>query len=114
MLVDLSLIYNIAKHLEFLGYKEHLAKIGTTLNKSVISYLAYIQQKNLIILCEKTINGCDVIKCLKNITNYVKYFITLYNMKFHRTGVRIIGLLIRKEELVEKLVKCKFCYFFSL
>ena len=105
--------YNIAKHLEFLGYKKHLAKTGTTLNKSVISYLAYIQQKNLIILCEKMINGCDVIKCLKNITNYEEYFITLYNKKLHRTGVRIIGLLIRKGELVEKLVKCKFCYFFS-
>ena len=105
--------YNIAKHLEFLGYKKHLAKIGTTLNKSVISYLAYIQQKNLIFLCEKMMNGCDVTKCVKNITNYVEYFITLYNKKLQGTGVRVIGLLIRKGELVEKLVKCKFCYLFS-
>ena len=105
--------YNIAKHLEFLGYKEHLAKIGTTLNKSVISYLAYIQQKNLIILCEKMMNGCNVTKCQENITNYVEYFITLYNKKLQGTGVRVIGLLIRKGELVEKLVKCKFCYLFS-
>ena len=105
--------YNIAKHLEFLGYKEHLAKIGTTLNKSVISYLAYIQQKNLIILSEKMMNGCNVTKSQKNITNYVEYFITLYNKKLQGTGVRVIGLLIRKGELVEKLVKCKFCYLFS-
>lgn len=105
--------YNIAKHLEFLGYKEHLAKIGTTLNESVISYLAYIQQKNLIIVCEKIINGCDVTKCLKNISNYVEYFITLYNKKLQETGVTIIGLLIRKGKIVEKLVKCKFCCLFS-
>ena len=105
--------YNIAKHLDFLGYKEHLAKIGTTLNESVISYLAYIQQKNLIIVCEKIINGCDITKCLKNISNYVEYFITLYNKKLQETGVTIIGLLIRKGKIVEKLVKCKFCCLFS-
>ena len=58
-------------------------------------------------------NGCDVTKCQKNITNYVKYFTTLYKQKLQGTGVRIINLLIMKGDLVEKLVKYKFCYLFS-
>ena len=106
--------YNIAKHFEFLGYdKEALnRKLGTTLTNKSISYIAFIEQKNVIYICETLSNDSNIYQCLNNIALMVKYFLTLYHKQIHRSGVTVIGLLIRGNEKQE-FVECKFCHLFS-
>ena len=105
--------YDIAKHLEFLGYdKEALKeKLGALTNQS-ISYIAYIEQKNVIFICERVSNGFSISQCLNNITLMVKYFLTFYNQEIQTSGVTVIGLLITENEKQE-FVKCNFCDLFS-
>ena len=108
--------YNIVKHLEFCGFdKDSLdRKLGITVTKRSISYLAYIEQKNVILVCEKIINNCSVKQNLKNIVTFIKYFLTLYSKEIERTRVTIVGLLIRENGNVEELLECKFCSLFNI
>ena len=72
--------YNIVKNLEFYGFdKESLdSKFGITVTNSNISYLAYIEQKNVILLCENMVKNSSRNQHLSNITAFVKYFLILY------------------------------------
>ena len=107
--------YNIVKHLEFLGYTKAALKVnlGETPTTKNNSYIAYVEQKNAILICEKVSNSSHIYQCLKNIVVMVKYFLTLYNMKIQSSGVTIIGLLITENEKQKDLVKCSFCHLFS-
>ena len=96
--------YDITKHLEFLGYDKGTLqkKFGEVLRSKMISYIAYIEQKNVIFICEKVSNGSNMSQCLKNIACVFKYFLTLYHKEIQASGVKIIGLLIRVKEKQEK------------
>ena len=106
--------YDIAKHLEFLGYAKMTLEVnlGAALTNKKISYIAYIEQKNVIIICEKVSRDANVHQCLKNITVMIKYFLTLYDKEIRASGVKVIGLLIREKEK-QQLVECSFCHLFS-
>ena len=107
--------YDIAKHLEFLGYAKVALKekLGVALMNKSISYIAYIEQKNVMFICEKVSNGSNMNQCLKNLFLMVKYFLTLYDREIQGSGVTIVGLLIRSKDKQEELVECKFCHLFS-
>ena len=107
--------YDIVKHLEFLGYAKALLKenLGVPPTSKNISYVAYIEQKNVIFICEKVSKGSNICQRFKNITVMVKYFLTLYDTAIQESGVTIIGLLIRENEIEEELVECSFCHLFS-
>ena len=106
--------YDIVKHLEFLGYDKATlkAKLGQTQTGKCISYVAYVEQKNVIYICEKVLNGSNMSQCLNNISVIIKYFLTLYNRELQKSKVNVIGLLIRENEKQE-LVECRFCGLFS-
>ena len=106
--------YDIVKHLEFLGYDKAAlkAKLGQTQTGKCISYVAYVEQKNVIYICEKVLNGSNMSQCLNNISVIIKYFLTLYNRELQKSKVNVIGLLIRENENQE-LVECRFCGLFS-
>ena len=108
--------YHIAKHLEFLGYnKEPLKeKLGVAVTSQSISYIAYSEEKNVIFICEKVMNGSNMHQSSKNIAVMIKYFLTLYHRELQASEVKVIGLLIRGKGKHEELVKCKFCNLFSL
>ena len=108
--------YDIAKHMEFLGYNKGLlvADLGAAPASKSISYIAYIEEKNLIFICEKVSNSANICQSSKNVSVMVKHFLTLYNMEILESGVKVIGLLIREEEKQEELVDCSFCQLFSL
>ena len=106
--------YDIVKHLEFLGYDKATlkAKLGQTQTGKCISYVAYVEQKNVIYICEKVLNGSNMSQCLNNISVIIKYFLTLYNRELQKSKVNVSGLLIRENEKQE-LVECRFCGLFS-
>ena len=108
--------YNITRHMEFLGYDKGLlvANLGAAPTSQSISYIAYIEQKNVMFICEEVSNGANICQSSKNIAVMVKRFLTLYNMEIQASGVKVIGLLIRGEEKQEELVECSFCQLFSL
>ena len=101
--------YNIVKHMKFLGYPE-LSLLGAAPASEIISYIAYIEQKNVIFICEKVLNGFST----KSLVVMVKYFLTLYNREIQGSGVKVIGLLIRENEKHEELLECSFCNLFIL
>ena len=107
--------YDIAKHMEFLGYSKAQLKanLGVAPMNESISYIAYIEQNNTVFICEKVSKVLNVNQCLKNLAVIVKYFLTLYHKEIQASGVTIIGLLIRENEKEEELVKCRFCHLFS-
>ena len=107
--------YNIVKHLEFLGYDKAAlkAKLGAAPTSKNISYFAYIEKKNVMLICEKVSKSSNICNSLKNITSMVKYFLTLYDSEIQESGVTIIGILIRENEEQEELVECSFCHLFS-
>ena len=107
--------YDIVKHFEFLGYSKVSleAKLGIPLIKKVIPYVAYIEHKNVLFVCEKVVKGFTISQCLKNTAAMVKYFLTLYNRKIEGSGVTVIGLLLREKGNQEELVGCSFCHLFS-
>ena len=105
--------YDIVKHLEFLGYTK-VPLLGAAPTSKNISYIAYIEQKNTIFICEKVSNGSSMHQCLKNITTMVKYVLTLFDKEIQASRVTVIGLLIRENGKQEKSVKCNFCRLFSL
>ena len=106
--------YDIAKHLEFLGYDKVVLKekVGAPLKNRSISYIACIEEKNVILIYEKISNGSNIVQCLKNIAVMVKYFLTLYDKEIQASGVTVIVLLIRGNEKQE-FIECKFCHLFS-
>ena len=109
--------YDIAKHMEFLGYNNLRVKPGLGVISKSISYIAYIEQKNIVFICEKVLNGANMHQYLKNMTAMVKYFLILYNSELQETGVKVVGLFIskkNKKELVFGTTKCRFCHLFSL
>ena len=108
--------YDITKHMDFLGYNKGLlvANLGAAPTSQSISYIAYIEQKNVMFICEEVSNGANICQSSKNIAVMVKRFLTLYNMEIQASGVKVIGLSIRGEEKQEELVECSFCQLFSL
>ena len=107
--------YDIAKHLEFLGFdKARLEKnLGVPLTSKSISYIAYSEQRNVVFICEKITNGSNIDQCLENIVVMVKYFITVYDSEIQASGVKVVGILIREKKEQEELIDCSFCYLFS-
>ena len=107
--------YNIAKHLEFLGFnKTRLEEnLGAPLTSKSISYIAYSEQRNVVFICEKITNGFNMGQYLKNIVVMVKYFITVYDNEIQASGVKIVGILIREKKEQEELTDCSFCHLFS-
>ena len=107
--------YDIAKHLEFLGYskKSLEANLGVPLMSKSISYIAYTEQRNTVFIFEKVLNSSSVDQLRKNISVMIKYFLTLYNTEIQASGVKIIGILIREKEQQGELPKCSFCDLFS-
>ena len=105
--------YDIIKHLGFLGYnKGSLVKnLGSVL--SSISYIAYIEQKKAIFICEEVSSKINMYQCSKILSVKVKYFLTLYNKEIQGSGVTVIGLLIAEKLKQEKSVDCSFCHLFS-
>ena len=107
--------YDIAKHLEFLGYDKVALKekLGMAPTSKSISYIAYIEQKNAVLICEELSNGSNIHQCLKDIALKVKCFLTLYDRDIYASGVTVTRILIRGKEIAEDLVECKFCYLLS-
>ena len=105
--------YDIVSHLEFLGYARVTleANLGAAPTSQSISYIVYNEQKNLVFICEKVLNGANLDQCLKNLAVLVKYFLTLYGREIQASGVKVVGLLIRENE--KQLVECSFCHLFS-
>ena len=88
--------YNIREHMKLLGYK--VARLGEAPTSENMSYIAYIEQKNVIFICEKVLKGFSIHQCSKNLVDMVKYFLILYNKEIQASGVKVIGLLIRENE----------------
>ena len=90
--------YDIVKHLEFLGYTNVSLKanLGAAPTTKSTSYIANIKQNNAVFICEKVSKVSSIHQCLKNITAMVKYFLTLYNREIQRSGITVVGLLIRE------------------
>ena len=108
--------YDMANHLVFLGYKKALLdkKLGTVSTKNdITTYLAYIEQKNIVFICHKIKADSNVDQHMKNVTTSIAYFLTLYSKKIKSSEVIIIGLLIQETEAEQKLLACKFCDLFS-
>ena len=107
--------YNIAKHLEFLGFNKEtlIEQLGEIQMSKKISYIAYVEQKNVILICQKVEKGLHTHQCLKNIATMVKYFLTLYNREIQKSGVTVVGLMIRENGRHGELVECSFCHLFS-
>ena len=108
--------YDIVKHLEFLGYSKVSleAKLGITLTNQIISYIAYVEHKNVVLICVKVLNCSEINQYLKNTAIMVKCFLTLYKKEIQTTGVTVIGILLREKKKQENLIACNFCYLFSL
>ena len=59
-------------------------------------------------------NGSNIHQCLKDVAVKVKCFLALYHREILASGVAVVGVLIRRKEIEEDFVECKFCYLFSL
>lgn len=107
--------YDIVKHFEFLGYDKNILEIkfGTALSNCIISYLTYIKQKNVILVSQKNMTGEKGNEYMNNAVVLVKLFISLYYKDLQKTGVTVIGLLIREGETENETVKCDFCKLLS-
>ena len=108
--------YDIVKHLEFLGYSKVSleAKLGITLTNKIISYIAYVEHKNVVLICVKVLNSSKINQYLKTTAIMVKCFLTLLKKEIQTTGVTVIGILLRENETQENLIACNFCHLFSL
>ena len=107
--------YDIVKNLEFLGYKKEslVENLGLVLTSNSISYIAYIEEKNAVFICEELSSKINVYQSSKILSIKVKYFLTLYNREIQESGVIVIGLLIGEKGKKEKSVDCSFCNLFS-
>ena len=106
--------YDMISHLEFLGYdKKLLAKnLRTRLTTSFTTYLAYIEQKKVILICGKLANSYNTNQCVENIVTSIKCFLTLYG-EIIQNELTVIGIMIRENEEEDKTIRCKFCKLFS-
>ena len=97
--------YNIARHLEFLGYVKvtDRANFEVAPASNIIPYIAYIEQKNVVFICEKVSNSTNIHQCLKNIALMIEYFLVLYSREIYASGVTVIGLLIREKNAQNQL-----------
>ena len=102
--------YDIVKHLEFLGYAKAplIGNLEAAPTSKNTSYIAYIEQKNAIFICEKVPNDSHTYQCLKNVAAMVKYFLTLYNREIQANGITVVGRLIRENENQQEIVECSF------
>ena len=107
--------YDIVTHLDFLGYDKVALreKLGVAPTGKSVSYIAYLEQKNVVFICEKMSNGSNIHQCLKDIAVKAKCFLTLYHRDILASGVTVVGVLIRRKEIEEDFFECKFCYLFS-
>ena len=105
--------YDIVKHMKFLGYAK-ISRLGVAPTSKDISYIAYIEQKNVIFICEKVSNRFSMRQCSNNLVVKMKCFLTLYRREIQASGVKVMGLLIREDEKHEELVECSFCNLFTL
>ena len=107
--------YDMRNHLEFLEYNVDLlkAELAAAVKDTITSYIVYSEHKNLILLCNKFLDSCNTKECLKHIATFIKCFLFLHNKKFHKTGVHIIGLMIKKDGDISENVECDFCNLFS-
>ena len=107
--------YDIVKHLEFLGYNKGslIENLGSVLTSNSISYIAYIEEKNAMLICEEVSSKISIYQCSKILSVKVKYFLTLYNREIQESGVTVIALLIGEKGKQEKSVDCSFCHLFS-
>ena len=103
--------YDIREHMKLLGYK--VSRLGEAPTSGNISYIAYIEQKNVIFICEEVLNGFSMVQYSNNLVAMMKYFLILYNTEIKASGVKVIGLLILENEKQKKLVECSFCSLFS-
>ena len=104
--------YDIVEHMRILGYTQ-MSRFGAAPTSENISYISYIEQKNVIFICEKVLNGSSIRQCSRNLVVMVKYFLALYKKEIQESGVKVIGLLLRENERHKELVKCSFCSLFS-
>ena len=105
--------YDIVKHMKFLGYAK-ISRLGVAPTSKDISYIAYIEQKNVIFICDKVSNRFSMRQCSNNLVVKMKCFLTLYRREIQASGVKVMGLLIREDEKHEELVECSFCNLFTL
>ena len=105
--------YDIVKYLEFLGYTK-MPLLETIPASKNISYIAYIEQTNVLLICEKVSKVSSMYQCSKNIATMIKYLLILYDREIQASGVTVIGLLITENEKQEEIVKCRFCQLFCL
>ena len=107
--------YDIAKHLDFLGYdKDNLkTKLKIKLKNIIIPYLVYIERKRVVLICDKIVSCSNKRQCMDNVAASMKCFLTLFSNDIQSTDVTVIGLLIRENDKVDELIKCNFCKLFS-
>lgn len=107
--------YDMVAHLEFLQYDRAVIdrQLGTVLKNEIITYLAYIEKKNIIFMCYSIKAGSPVSQYINSLTTSITYFLTLYSKIIESTEVKIVGLLIQENETKEKLIECAFCNLFS-
>ena len=107
--------YDMINHLEFLGFDKNLLvkNLMTKLTTSFPTYLAYIERKKVILICEKTVNSNNPNQCVENIVTSIKCFLTLYGEIMQGNGITVIGILIKENEEEDKSIRCKFCELFS-
>ena len=106
--------YDMITHLKILGYDKHLIKenINSNLQDNTASYLAYIEQRNLVLICKKMVNGCDINDCINGVVISIKCFIGLHINSIKSSNVKIVGLLIREQGQKRKSGDCEFCNLF--
>ena len=105
--------YDIVKYLEFLGYTK-MPLLETIPASKNISYIAYIEQTNVLLICEKVSKVSSMYQCSKNIATMIKYLLILYDREIQASGVTVIGLLITENEKQGQIANCSFCQLFSL
>ena len=105
--------YDIVKYLEFLGYTK-MPLLETIPASKNISYIAYIEQTNVLLICEKVSEVSSMYQCSKNIATMIKYLLILYDREIQASGVTVIGLLITENEKQGQIANCSFCQLFSL
>ena len=108
--------YDMLDHLSFLGYNRAMLKrkLGTILENSIKTYLAYIERMNVIFLCCNINSDSSAFQCMNFVPTSIKYFLTLYSEVIESTEVKVIGLLIQGNEAKGKYFECAFCELFSL
>ena len=108
--------YDMITHLDFLGYdKPYVNKnLASNLQDKATSYLAYIEQRGLLLVCETMSHGFDTNDSINRVVNSIKCFLAIHINAIRTSNVTIVGLLIREHEQEQegKSYDCKFCNLF--